>query len=316
MSENLRHPSALVESESIGPGTQIRAFCHILPGARIGADCNIWDGVFIENDVVIGDRVTVQCGVQLSTAVTIEDDVIGPNATFSNDSHTKHHRHPGSVARILVKSRASIGAHTTVLPGITIGSNSGVGAGAVVTRDVPPNAIVSGNPAHISGYVDTPSAGRLTPLSTQPTQNLRSLNVSGASLNQMPLVEDLRGALSFGEIGKHLPFAPKRYFLIYDVPNREVRGAHAHKESHQFVLCLRGSCAFVLDDGSAREEVVLDSPLVGLHIPPRVWRTNYKFTSNAVMLALASDLYLADDYIRDYEEFLRFVKGDSRGSAP
>jgi len=97
---------------------------------------------------------------------------------------------------------------------------------------------------------------------------------------------------------------------------RHPSGEHAHKESHQFVLCLRDSCAFVLDDGWAREGVVLDSPLVGLQIPPRVWRTNYKFTSDAVMLALASNRYLADDYIRDYEEFLRFVKRDSRGSAP
>jgi UDP-2-acetamido-3-amino-2,3-dideoxy-glucuronate N-acetyltransferase len=104
-----------------------------------------------------------------------------------------------------------------------------------------------------------------------------------------------------------LPFEIKRYFMVFDVPNQEVRGEHAHHQLHEFLICLRGSCAIALDDGQHRDEVTLNSPTIGLHVPPKVWRVHYKYSHDAMLLVLASDLYLADDYIRDYDEFLAVV---------
>lgn len=144
-----RHEQALVETQRIGDGTRVWAFAHILPKATIGSDCNICDHVFIENDVVIGDRVTVKCGVQIWDGMRIEDDVfIGPNATFTNDRFPRS-RQPFSLLGITVKRGATIGANATILPGITIGEKAMVGAGAVVTKDVPPHVLVVGNPARV-----------------------------------------------------------------------------------------------------------------------------------------------------------------------
>jgi UDP-2-acetamido-3-amino-2,3-dideoxy-glucuronate N-acetyltransferase len=153
------HPQALVESDRIGAGTRVWAFAHVLPGATIGAECNICDGVFVENDVTVGDRVTVKCGVQLWDGVTLEDDVfVGPNATFTNDLFPRSGQHPDAYARTLVRRGASIGANATILAGTTIGPNAMIGAGAVVTKSVPPNAIVVGNPARIVGYSNSERA--------------------------------------------------------------------------------------------------------------------------------------------------------------
>ena len=126
----------------------------MLPGAVIGADCNICDHTFIENDVRVGDRVTIKCGVQLWDGIRIEDDVfIGPNATFTNDPFPRSKRQPEQFDRTVVRQGASIGANATILPGVTVGVNAMVGAGAVVTRDVPPLAVVTGNPARITGWM-------------------------------------------------------------------------------------------------------------------------------------------------------------------
>jgi UDP-2-acetamido-3-amino-2,3-dideoxy-glucuronate N-acetyltransferase len=309
MPQHFQHPNALVETHDIGEGTRVWAFAHVLPGAKIGKDCNVCDGVFIENQVTIGDRVTVKCGVQLWDGITLEDDVfIGPNATFTNDALPRSKRYPAAYARTIVKRGASVGANATLLPGLTIGANAMVGAGAVVTRDVPPNAIVVGNPARITGYVDT-EAG--PPASQEPaiaSDGLPALLIAGAKLYRLPRIADLRGSLVFGEIAAQLPFHPQRFFLVFDVSSREVRGEHAHRELHEFLVCLRGSCSLALDDGQSRQEVVLDSPTVGLHVPPRVWRVHYKYTPDAMLLALCSDIYRADDYVRDYDEFKRLVQ--------
>jgi UDP-2-acetamido-3-amino-2,3-dideoxy-glucuronate N-acetyltransferase len=306
MSGHFQHPNAIVESSTIGINTRIWAFVHVLPHAVIGADCNICDHVFIENEVVLGDRVTIKCGVQLWNGIILEDDVfVGPNATFTNDPFPRSRQYPAEFPKTYVRKGASIGANATILPGLNIGQNAMVGAGAVVTRDVPPNAIVIGNPARITGYVDTPqdSHSRVEPLSTDAL--LPPLRVAGAKLHQMPLITDLRGSLTFGEVGQQLPFEPKRFFVVYDVPNKEIRGEHAHRDLHELLVCLRGSCSVALDDGKVREEVKLNSPTIGLHIPPRIWRTHYKYTNDAILLVLASDIYRADDYVRDYDEFIK-----------
>jgi UDP-2-acetamido-3-amino-2,3-dideoxy-glucuronate N-acetyltransferase len=309
MPDHFQHPQALVETSNIGTNTRIWAFAHILPGATIGAECNICDSVFVENDVVIGDRVTIKNGVQLWDGTTLEDDVfVGPNATFTNDSFPRSKKYPESFPRVVVRHGASIGANATILPGLTIGANAMVGAGAVVTRDVPPNAIVVGNPARITGYGNaSPRANPDTPAHLVGDA-LRTLAVAGAKLHRIPLIKDLRGALTFGEINQHLPFEPKRFFVVFDVPSREVRGEHAHRELHEFLICLRGSCAVALDDGQSHDEVILDTPTIGLHVPPKLWRVHYKYSPDAIFLALCSDIYKAEDYIRDYDQFLALVK--------
>src|SRR5204862_6141335 len=156
MTSHFQHPQAIVETANIGAGTNVWAFAHVLPGAVIGTNCNICDGVFIENDVVIGNRVTIKCGVQVWDGITREDDVfVGPNATFTNDPLPRGRRENWRPSvRTVIRRMASIGANATILPGLTIGGNSMVGAGAGVTHDVPPNAIVMGNPARITGYAD------------------------------------------------------------------------------------------------------------------------------------------------------------------
>jgi acetyltransferase-like isoleucine patch superfamily enzyme len=146
------HPSADVQSNAIGPGTNIWQYVVVLPRARIGHDCNICAQVFIENEVVVGNRVTIKSGVQLWDGLCIEDDVfIGPNVTFTNDKFPRSKVHPENFPVTTVKTGASIGGGAVILPGLTIGEHAMVGAGAVVTRDVPPYAVVVGNPARVIG---------------------------------------------------------------------------------------------------------------------------------------------------------------------
>jgi UDP-2-acetamido-3-amino-2,3-dideoxy-glucuronate N-acetyltransferase len=149
------HPQGICETSDVGEGTRVWAFAHVLSGAHIGADCNVCDHVFIENDVVVGDRVTIKSGVQLWDGLRVGDDAfIGPNATFTNDPFPRSKSYDHAVAITRVEDGASIGANATILPGCTIGSRAMVGAGSVVTRDVPANAIVAGNPARVIGDVD------------------------------------------------------------------------------------------------------------------------------------------------------------------
>lgn len=308
MSNYYQHPNALVETSHIGKHTRIWAFVHILPGAVIGEDCNICDHTFIENDVLIGNRVTVKSGVQLWDGIEIEDDAfIGPNATFTNDPFPRSKHHLGSYARTIVHKGSSIGANATILPGVKIGQYAMIGAGAVVTKDVPPYAIVVGNPARIKGYVQT-NKHKTTPLQSDESGEIAGdLGIRGARFYKLPLVEDLRGSLTFAEINQTLPFIPKRYFMVFDVPSKEIRGEHAHRECHQFLICVNGSCSVALDDGQNRTNVILNHPNLGLHVPPMVWATEYKYSQDAILMVLASDIYKAEDYIRDYDEFLREV---------
>lgn len=303
---NSIHMHADVQSQDIGEGTRIWQYCVVLPGAKVGKNCNICAQVFIENDVVVGDDVTIKNGVQLWDGVVIEDNVfIGPNVTFSNDKFPRSKQYPEKFLKTVIRKGASIGANATLLPGITIGQNAMVGAGAVVTRDVPPNAIVMGNPAEIRGYTSNNIVSREVPIEAG---SLPELPVANAKLYRLPVIKDLRGSLSVGEYDKHLPFVPKRYFLVFDVPSKEVRGEHAHKRLHQFLVCVKGACSVVVDDGKSRAEVRLDTPGLGLYIPPMVWGIQYKYSPDAVLLVLASDPYDADDYIRNYDEFMAAVK--------
>lgn len=298
------HPLSDVQTTTIGTGTRVWQYVVVLPKAVIGDDCNICSHCLIENDVIIGDRVTVKSGVQLWDGLRVGDDVfIGPNVTFTNDKMPRSKQHPAAYLTTQIEAGASIGGGATILPGLKIGRKAMVGSGAVVTRSVPANAIVVGNPARIVGYVD--ALGRKSqPAESKPAETSTEDLSWGVRLHELPRVSDIRGSLTVGEFERSIPFAAKRYFMVFDVPSVETRGEHAHRECHQFLICVRGSVSVVADDGHKRQEFVLDRPDLGLHLPPMVWGIQYKYSSDAMLLVFASHYYDASDYVRDYEEFL------------
>jgi len=308
------HETAICESEQVGSGTRIWAFAHVLAGAEIGRDCNLSDHVFVENDVKIGERVTIKSGVQVCDRIRIGDDVlIGPQVTFTNDRYPRSKQDPGSLPETIVGDGASIGANATILPGISIGSGAMVGAGAVVTRDVPPQSIVVGNPARIIGY---DSADRLTVGDeTQDPNNAPLLGVGETRLWPIRHVRDLRGSLAVAEFDQDLPFMPQRAFTVYDVPSERVRGEHAHRWCEQFLVAVSGSLHVLVDDGRHRSTVILDRPSVGLYIPPMIWGSQFRFSSGTVLLVFASHPYDPDDYIRSYDEFSKLTKPGPEGSS-
>ncbi len=142
------HPLSDVQTTNIGNDTFVWQYSVILKGAKIGNNCNINCQVFIENDVVIGDNVTIKPGVQIWDGTTIEDNVfIGPNVTFTNDRYPRSKQYPDAFQSTKILKGASLGANATILGGITIGENALIGAGSVVTKDIPANEIWVGNPA-------------------------------------------------------------------------------------------------------------------------------------------------------------------------
>ena len=310
------HPAGLCETTEVGSGTRIWAFAHILPGAVVGSDCNICDHVFIENDVVVGDRVTVKSGVQLWDGVRLGDDVfVGPNATFSNDRYPRSRQRPPEFLQTVVQQGASIGANATILPGLTIGMNAMVGAGAVVTKDVPANAIVYGNPARIEGYASADRGGDEPSTRQDPSGGPRQL-AGGARLLTVRRADDLRGSLAVLELAGDLPFVPQRFFTVFGVPSEHVRGEHAHRRCDQVLVCVAGSVTVLVDDGEGRSEVELADPSVALYIPAMVWGSQFRFSSDAVLAVFASRPYEPEDYIRDYGEYLALRSAARSPEAP
>ena len=306
------HEQGLCESQEIGPGTRISAFARVFEGAQIGTACQIGDGAIIEDDVVLGDRVTVESGARVSQGVKLEDDVtVGANATFTSDL-SRDRRPPDGRPNTVVRTGASIGANATVFGGVEVGLGATVGAGSVVTRSVPPNAIASGNPADIHGYTEESQRDTRVPRSIIDEPGTVQLAARGVCLQRFAEFADLRGSLTAGEIPKDIPFTPRRWFLVYDVPNREVRGEHAHHVCHQFLICVSNSISVAVDDGKRRDEVTLDSPTLGLHIPPLVWASQFRYDPGSVLLVLASHPYDSTDYIRDYDAFLATVSSDDK----
>lgn len=149
-----------------------------------------------------------------------------------------------------------------------------------------------------------------SPSNCQPTTT-QKLGVGEVVLHHLKSVQDIRGDLVVGEFARDIPFSTKRFFLVFDVPSQETRGEHAHRQCHQFLICVKGSCAVIVDDGRQRTEIQLDSPSKGLHLPPMIWGEQYRYTADAVLLVFASDHYDPADYIRNYEEFVRLSRAKS-----
>lgn len=304
------HQTADVQIDAIGSETRVWQFVVILPGATVGAQCNICSHCFIEGGVTIGDRVTIKSGVQLWDGITVEDDVfIGPNATFTNDRFPRSRQYLAEPLKTSIGKGASIGAGAVILPGVSISPGAMVGAGAVVTKSVPPNAVVVGNPARIVGYVGATRESTST-FANPTTTGAVPTRVQGVTLHRFPLITDMRGSITVGEFERSVPFAVRRYFMVMNVPSLETRGEHAHKRCHQFLICVKGTCSVVADDGKNREEFQLSAPDLGVYLPPLIWGIQYKYSADAVLLVFASDYYDNKDYIRDYGEFRRLTKAE------
>lgn len=214
---------------------------------------------------------------------------------------------------IVIREYARVDSGSVVASGVTIGSGAWVKCGAVVLSSVPPNAIVEGNPARVVGYMSRQGVGTNRPLPTLATfDNFKhlerpsrvELGVGETALYFFKEIFDSRGALTVGQMPQDLPFTPQRFFSVYGVPSSELRGEHAHRVCKQFLLCLHGSCRVLLDDGTNLCEVLLDRPSMGVYMPERIWGTQYRYSSDAVLLVFASHPYDADDYLRTYDEFL------------
>ncbi len=132
------------------------------------------------------------------------------------------------------------------------------------------------------------------------------LTVYNCDLITLSKIHDRKGNLTSIENTVEIPFDVKRVFYLYDIPGGESRGAHAHKECHQFLVAASGAYEVLLNDGKTQRTVFLNRPNVGLHIPPGIWASEINFSSGAICLVLASHTYNEEDYIRDYNEFKNY----------
>lgn len=227
------------------------------------------------------------------------DSVVGPFAVLGIDGGA------GGGAPVEVADGAVVSSHAVVMRGVRLGSGSLVLPGAVVDNDVPGNAIVGGNPAQIVGYRDSLASGPAHLV--DPRRGDTVVPVEGVRLLPLQLATDLRGALTAIEF-EALPFQVQRIFTVNEVPDGNVRGAHAHKVCHQFLWCVAGSLRCLVDDGTRRAEVLLSGEDgMGMYMPPGTWGTQYRYEAETVLNVAASHPYEAADYIRSYEEFLSFA---------
>lgn len=244
---------------------------------------------------VVGTGAVLPASVRLGHGVDV-----GPMAVFEEAQEGQESTRVGN--------RVRVGANATVCAGAHLADGCVVRPGAVVTRAVPPGAIVEGNPATIIGYVAA-GDGPVSPSHpSDARQPIEQTGVKGVTVHHFPVIPDLRGNLTVGEFERQIPFRPLRYFMVFGVPRQEIRGEHAHLACHQFLICVRGSCAVVADDGHQRVEVRLDAPHRGLYLPPMTWGVQYKYTDDAMLLVFASHHYDPADYIRDYAEFIEQVR--------
>lgn len=272
--------------------------------------------VVIEAGAKVASSAILGCFVQVSSDAVIENDAVVEGLVIvPSHVHIDSHAHIGCgvcfvtpIAKdkpTVIGAHASIGSRAIIRSGISIGAGAVIAPGTHIQRSIPSMAIVEGSPARIVGYV----GANIDALESFDSGGapIQATNVRGVRIHRMPRVMDIRGNLTVGEFDRSVPFTPKRYFMVFDVPSMETRGEHAHRECHQFLICVRGSCAVVADDGAHRQEFLLDRPDVGIHLPPMVWGIQYKYSADAVLLVYASHYYDNLDYLRNYTEFRQLV---------
>lgn len=298
------HDQAICHSEKIGKNSTVSAFSYVSPSSEIGHNTQIKTHVFLAEDVVIGNHVIVNAGVKIQCTTQIHDHcVIGENVCFTRPDEIE------KAGKITIQEGTIISANSTLTAGITIGRGALIQPGAVVTRDVPPHAIVSGNPAEISQYRSQQENEGIISSSTETAlKSPTDLGVGDCKLWPIPNFDDMRGSLTVTEFSEDLPFIPKRCFLVHSVPNNKIRGEHAHKECEQFLIASHGELSILVDNGKNRKEVHLSDPTVGVYMPAGIWGTQYKFSHDAVLLVFASHTYSSDDYIRQYADFIEYIK--------
>lgn len=144
-------------------------------------------------------------------------------------------------------------------------------------------------------------------MSSQP-RALDICKIGAVRVFELPLMKDPRGSLTFAQYDRTLPFLPQRYFIVFDVGEGQTRGGHAHRVVEQLLMCVKGSCRVLLDDGQTRDEVLLDRPELAIYIPPRIWATQEQFSRDAVLAVMASGLYDPAEYLKDYDEFVSIAR--------
>jgi UDP-2-acetamido-3-amino-2,3-dideoxy-glucuronate N-acetyltransferase len=294
--ESSRIENSIVDSScALGVGAIIRN------GVKLGKNCVVGDYTVLDGAVTVADSCIIAPHCYLSGPASIESGVrFGANATLSSCNDQP----------VTVRQSAVIGAHSTIVGPLVISERAVIDPGSVVTKNVPANVVVAGNPARIVRYHQSQStvAHHLEPAAPGTTT---ATTVRGVNIHHLPMIEDLRGNLSFGEARQHVPFDIKRYFLTFDVVSEEARGEHAHRSLQQFLICVHGRVHIVADDGTTWEEIVLHRPSVAVYLPPMVWGLQYRFTADAVLLVLCSEAYDPEGYIRSYAEFLELAKRNS-----
>jgi len=263
------------------------------PLAVVNHTAVIEEGVSVGPFSYVGDSVEVGSHVVIGSRVSISNFITAVGA---------------SGARTVISRDALVGDGSVIAGPVVIGKGAIVRPGAVVEDDVPAYAIVAGNPAQVVGYVQDNYDHPQT-FVEPPRVPGTSIDVVGCTLTRLPEVVDLRGRLTFAETEQYLPFEPKRMFTVFGVPNRRIRGSHAHHELHELLFCVGGSVKVSLDNGSERSQVVLDNPTLLLHLRPMTWTTQYDYSPDAALIVLCSHKYENDDYIRDYDIFLELVRG-------
>lgn len=258
----------------------------------------------------------MNAGSVVALTALVEPDVqvgcsirIGPGAVVLQESQEK-------LPQTKICDFVEIGANATIRPGVTIGRSARVMPGVVVTRTMPPFAIIDGFPGRVVSYRSTSPEGDRDIDEDSCSAVVQATSVGRVSRHRLNLINDSRGSLVPGEFDAHLPFLPKRFFLVLDVPSLEVRGEHAHHACEQFLIAVRGSVRVVADDGKSREEFILDRPDIGLYLPPMTWGTQYQYSLDCVLLVFASHHYDAADYIRNYDNFLNYCRSGAGSGQP
>ncbi len=297
------HATATCTGAVFAGEAEVGAYSVVMPGACVGKGVSIGSHCSVGAGAVLGD------GVKIASMVSIEGgSVVGRGSTIEAHASIMGAGDATDITRgrspVKIGAGCLIGANATVRPGVLIGDGAVVDAGAVVTMCVPPYSVVSGHPARVTGFVGLGSGGGAAPVNQGGGASVVPSSVRGVTVHRLPHIQDPRGSLTVGEFTRTVPFEAKRYFITFGVPNANVRGEHAHRRCHQFLVCVSGSCAVVVDDGTHREEIVLDRPTLGIHVPPMTWATEYKHSADSTLLVFASDFYDPEDYLRDYQEFV------------